>query len=233
MAVSVNGVKFDPERLVCVIESLVIVYEDETVVVIDKPAGLLAQPGKTVNDSAETRVRKHIDNPTGPVLVHRRDMDTSGLMVFARNRDAHRHLQQQFEHREVAKRYVAEVVGSPQGMGGFIALPLCSDYARRPRQRVCWQQGKPSETAWRVLATRKLDPLLGAPLATRVEFLPRTGRTHQLRVHAAHREGLHAPIIGDRLYGAEFDRLHLHASVLAFRHPRSGEMLRFSSVPEF
>ena len=226
------------------IEGLTIVHEDARIVVVDKPAGLLSQPGRTLSDSVVERVRAARPRARGPMMMHRLDMDTSGLLVLAKDAEAHRLLGMQFERREVHKRYRARLVRAPSGLGGRIALPLRLDPEDRPRQIVCLRDGRPSVTLWR-LAGRDaraeagegtgdgLDDGGGDGLgagggagtaddpdgAVDVEFLPLSGRTHQLRVHAADPRGLGAPIVGDRLYGREGGRLMLHAEYLAFTHP--------------
>jgi len=218
-----------------------ICFEDEYLLVVNKPTGVLSQPGKSIDGSIATQVREAYPDATGPMLVHRLDMDTSGLMVLAKNRHAHRDLQQQFEHRSIAKRYVAVVNKALCSLGGCITLPVRLDIYNRPRQIVCWQHGKSAETLWftasaenkrqskrRVLdggdahgvgeSTDNTDSSNGH---TRIVFKPVSGRTHQLRVHAAHPLGLNAAIVGDRLYGQVDKRLMLHAEQLSFTHPVS------------
>lgn len=198
------------------IPGLPIAYEDDWLIVVDKPSGMLSQPGRTVMDSVLTRVLQSRPSAEGPVLVHRLDMDTSGLLLLALKRSAHRHLQQQFEHRRIGKAYVARLERLPDALGGRIHLPLRLDIDDRPRQRVCHQHGKASTTLWH--QRHHADP-------RELCLYPLTGRTHQLRVHLAHPEGLGIPIAGDRLYGSEAHpagRLMLHARFLAFDHPDSG-----------
>lgn len=191
--------------------TLDICFEDEHLVVVNKPSGVLSQPGKTMDGSIATLCKCAYPDVTGPMLVHRLDMDTSGLLVLAKSRSTHRHLQQQFEHRQVGKRYTAILSQEPAGMGGRIRLPVRLDIDNRPTQVVCFDHGKSAETVWHRFADKRLQ--------TRVVFKPITGRTHQLRVHAAHPLGLNAPIVGDRLYGMESGRLMLHADKIAFTHP--------------
>lgn len=195
------------------IPGLIIAYEDCTLLVIDKPSGLLSQPGRTEPDSVLARAREARSEASGPMLVHRLDMDTSGLLILAKTRSAHRILQQQFEHRHVSKRYRAILSREPEGMGGLIQLPLRLDIDNRPQQIVCTTHGKPSTTIWRRDSIHNNCGVLLYPL---------TGRTHQLRVHMAHAEGLGVPIEGDRLYGTQSQRLMLHSEFLAFDHPDSG-----------
>lgn len=197
---------------------IAIVYEDDSVIVVDKPAGMLSQPGRTEPDSLVSRVKLARPDATGPMLVHRLDMDTSGLLVLAKNRQSHRNLQQQFEHRRISKRYQAILAAQPVGLGGVVTVPLRLDIDDRPRQIACYEHGKVAMTLWRRHPGD--NPRL-------VSLYPITGRTHQLRVHLAHRLGLGVPIAGDRLYGgAEHtepgDRLMLHADSLGFDHPVTG-----------
>ncbi|SEM24513.1 tRNA pseudouridine32 synthase / 23S rRNA pseudouridine746 synthase [Stigmatella aurantiaca] len=206
---------------------LAIVFEDAWLVVLDKPWGLLSVPGKgeALRDSVLTRLRARYPHAAGPLLVHRLDLDTSGLLVAALDSRTHAALQRQFLHREVDKRYVAWLDGPVRGQEGTIALPLRVDLHDRPRQIHDPVHGKPALTHWRVLERR------GA--RTRVALTPHTGRTHQLRVHAAHPLGLGAPIVGDRLYGREEVRLLLHAEALAFRHPATGQRVSFERPAPF
>lgn len=194
-------------------ESLDVLYEDEWLIAIDKPTGLLSQPGISVEDSVATRVKFARPEATGSMMVHRLDMDTSGIILLAKDAATHRDLQQQFERRETFKRYRALLERAPSGAAGRIVLPLRLDTERRPYQIVDTALGRPSETAWYVPRGAEAGEIL---------FLPRTGRTHQLRVHAADARGLDNPIRGDRLYGRQGGRLYLHAERLGFRHPASG-----------
>lgn len=207
--------------------SLRIVHEDSWIVIVEKPTGLLSVPGRDerVTDSVLARLRERHSLATGPMLVHRLDLDTSGLLVAALDARTHAALQQQFEARTVAKRYVAWLDGEVAGDRGTIDLPICGDLADRPRQIHDPAHGKPAVTDWEVLARE------GG--RTRVALFPRTGRTHQLRVHAAHPLGLGAPICGDRLYGHGGARLQLHAESIAFVHPATGERVRFEAPAPF
>lgn len=206
-----------------------VVFEDDQIIVVDKPAGMLSQPGRTEPDSVVGRVRDACVDATGPMLVHRLDMDTSGLLILAKNRLAHRQLQQQFEHRQIGKRYRARLSAAPTVHAGTILLPLRLDINNRPRQIVCHEHGKPSKTLWRKSQT-------GSPRA--IVLFPVTSRTHQLRVHLADPQGLGIAIEGDRLYGNvqhhdDGDRMMLHAEVLAFDHPQSGVRHTLTSPAPF
>ncbi|MEE9335771.1 MAG: RluA family pseudouridine synthase [Granulosicoccaceae bacterium] len=204
---------------------LEISFEDDFLLVVNKPAGVLSQPGKTMDGSIATQVAHAYPDATGPLLVHRLDMDTSGLLLLAKRRDIHRQLQQLFEKRRVAKRYIALLTSKPIGLGGLVTLPIRSDIDNRPSQIVCHEHGKAAATLWRLMPE-------GASF-TRVLFQPVTGRTHQLRVHSAAAQGLNSPIVGDRLYGAAAERLMLHAQCLEFEHPITKAMLRITAEAPF
>ena len=206
------------------IEGLEIVHEDARLLVVDKPSGLLSQPGREVSDSVVERVGAARPRASGPLMMHRLDMDTSGLLVLAKDAEAHRLLSVQFERREVGKCYRARLERAPEGLGGRIDLPLRADADDRPRQRVCLEGGRASRTLWRRLPSGGED---AAARSADVLFFPHSGRTHQLRVHAADPRGLGAPILGDRLYGDEGSapRLMLHAERLAFAHPDDGRRI--------
>ena len=204
---------------------LKILYEDNAVVVIDKPAGMLSVPGKEEIDSVDQRLRARYPGISGPILVHRLDMATSGLLLAAKSKEAYLHLQKQFEERTVRKRYIALLDGIVEANDGIIRLPLCPDPLDRPRQIVSERYGKPAITRYHVRERSNGKTL--------IELYPYTGRTHQLRVHAAHPDGLHCPILGDTLYGREAKRLYLHAETLAFRHPSSDEWIEIHSEPPF
>ncbi len=208
-------------------EALSIVYEDAWVVVVDKPCGLLSVPARdaSVTDSVLARLRARYPHATGPLLVHRLDLDTSGLLVAALDPRTYAALQRQFTHREVHKRYVAWVQGHIAGERGTIDFPMRVDLDDRPRQIHDPVHGKAAVTEWKVLARRGER--------TRVAFFPLTGRTHQLRVHAAHPLGLGAPIVGDRLYGHPDVRLHLHAEALSFLHPETEQRVSFECPAPF
>ena len=206
-----------------------IIYEDEAIIVVDKPAGMLSVPGRVKAPSLLEWLRERFGEVHS---CHRLDMDTSGLMVFARNAEAKTALELQFAGREVSKTYRARLVAAPANSGrnmkkgakGTIALPLMTDWDDRPRQMVDKVNGKKAITEYEVT-----EVLPGGEVE--VLFTPLTGRTHQLRVHAAHKEGLGRPIKGDRLYGdSTGGRLWLHAVTLTFRHPSGGGTVTFSSV---
>ena len=196
------------------------VYEDEYLLVVNKPSGLLTVPGRSASlqDCVVSRLRERYPDATGPLVVHRLDMDTSGLLLVAKSLDVAKALQRLFAMRDIEKHYVAVLDGPVKGEHGHITLPLRVDIDDRPRNIVDPVHGKPAHTEWQVVSRD------GG--RTRVRFTPHTGRSHQLRVHAAHPEGLDAPILGDRLYGRtppeDDERLLLHAERLAFVHPVTG-----------
>jgi tRNA pseudouridine32 synthase/23S rRNA pseudouridine746 synthase len=194
-----------------------IAWEDDYLLVVRKPVQLLSVPGKSCRDSVETRVRTLYPACDGPMIVHRLDQATSGLLLIAKQPEVYKALQSQFLHRTIQKRYVAVLQGVLPADSGTIDLPLRVDLDNRPHQMVCYQHGKSARTLWEVVAR--------TDTATRVHFYPVTGRTHQLRVHAAHPQGLNAPIQGDDLYGTPADRLYLHAEYLCFVHPVTREKI--------
>ena len=214
-------------------QSIDIVYEDRDLAVIVKPSGMLTVPGRSKKQSVETIFRQRWNDNDTPIIVHRLDMATSGLLVVARNKEAHKHLQAQFKAKMVRKRYVALLdatllnrVGLPSE--GTISLPLCADELDRPRQMVDRNKGKTAITHYKIVGKTPLQDSHYSE-AVKVELCPITGRTHQLRVHCAHSEGLACPILGDTLYGKRADRLYLHAEYLAFTHPTTGKPLSFES----
>ena len=207
-------------------KNLEIVYEDSWLSVINKPAGMLSVPGKEDAVSVYSLMRGQYPEADGPLTVHRLDMATSGLMLIAKTKRVHQNLQAQFKNRLVRKRYVALLEGVVPKDKGTVDLPLCLNPLDRPRQMVHTEHGKPAITDYQVL--ERLDGK-----RTRIAFYPRTGRTHQLRIHAAHPLGLHCPIIGDELYGKKADRLYLHAEYLEFTHPITGETVRITKEAEF
>lgn len=207
-------------------QNLEIVYEDPWISVINKPAGMLSVPGKEDAVSVYSLMREQYLEADGPLTVHRLDMATSGLMLIAKTKRVHQNLQAQFKNRLVRKRYVALLEGIVPKDKGTVDLPLCLNPLDRPRQMVHTEHGKPAITDYQVL--ERLDGK-----RTRIAFYPRTGRTHQLRIHAAHPLGLHCPIIGDELYGEKADRLYLHAEYLEFTHPITGETVRITKEAEF
>jgi tRNA pseudouridine32 synthase/23S rRNA pseudouridine746 synthase len=206
-------------------KELPIIFEDDYLLVVNKPAEFLSVPGKTIEDSVQTRIQHKYSSATGPLLVHRLDMSTSGIILIAKKKDIHESLQKQFLKRTVEKRYVALLQGYVKSTQGEIDLPLRVDLEDRPRQLVCYEHGKHTLTKYEVLERTKGH--------TRVYFYPHTGRTHQLRVHAAHASGLNAPIIGDDLYGQKSDRLYLHAEFLSFWHPITKERVEINCPAPF
>lgn len=198
-------------------EKLNIVYEDQWLLIINKPAGMLSVPGKERQTSIYDLVRKAYPEAEGPMIVHRLDMATSGLLIIAKDKKTHQHLQAQFKNRSIRKKYIALLDGIVPEDESTIELPLCPNPLDRPRQMVDTQYGKPAITYYQVL--ERTDKY------TRIAFYPHTGRTHQLRVHAAHPSGLHCPIIGDELYGKKDKRLYLHAESIEFIHPVNGQSM--------
>ena len=215
-------------------EQLKVVYEDQWLIVVDKPAGMLTVPGKDKNATSALEIVSKMlraagakdpdpqsppPNPRaeGALEVHRLDQATSGLVVFAKSKEAQSALRQQFEQRTVSKTYIALLDGKPLKEKGIIDLPLRPDLDDRPRQVVDYEHGKRAVTQYRVLEHHGNRTL--------VEFKPLTGRTHQLRVHASHPQGLHCPIVGDMLYGTAAPRLYLHAQSISFAHPITGERI--------
>ena len=202
-----------------------IVYEDNVMLAINKPTEFLSVPGKTISDSVYARIKEKYPDATGPLIVHRLDMSTSGIMLIAKNEATAVQLQSQFINRTIKKRYVALLDGLLEKSHGYIDLPLRVDLEDRPRQLVCYEHGKPAQTKWKTIEVKNGK--------TKVHFYPITGRTHQLRVHASHNLGLHTPIVGDDLYGAKADRLHLHAEYIQFEHPITKEVMEILVEAEF
>ena len=206
-------------------KELEIVYEDESLLVVNKPAEFLSVPGITIYDSVYARMKLRYPDATGPLIVHRLDMSTSGLLLIAKSKEIHKKLQRQFINQIVKKRYIALIEGVIEEDEGVIELPLRVDLDDRPRQMVCYEHGKKAKTLWKVHSRLENQ--------TRIYFYPVTGRTHQLRVHAAHINGLNAPIIGDDLYGTKGERLHLHAEQIEFKHPVTRETMILRVDPKF
>jgi tRNA pseudouridine32 synthase/23S rRNA pseudouridine746 synthase len=202
-----------------------IVYEDEVMLVINKPTEFLSVPGKTISDSVYARIKEKYPDATGPLIVHRLDMSTSGIMLIAKNEATAVQLQSQFINKTIKKRYVALLDGLLEQSHGYIDLPLRVDLEDRPRQLVCYEHGKSAQTKWKTIEVKNGK--------TKVHFYPITGRTHQLRIHASHSLGLQTPIVGDDLYGMKADRLHLHAEYIQFEHPISKEILEVFVEAEF
>ena len=201
------------------------IYEDEYICVINKPTEFLSGPGKYVTDSVQERMKDKYPESTGTLIVHRLDMSTSGLLVIGKTKEIYTQLQLQFVKRTVKKRYIALLDGVVTNYEGYIDLPLQLDINNRPYQKVEYEFGKSARTRFEVIE-RKAGK-------TKIYFYPVTGRTHQLRVHAAHVDGLNAPIVGDDLYGVKGDRLHLHAESITFTHPVTGEEVTLSVEAEF
>ena len=230
-------------------ERMRIIYDDDWIVAVDKPSGMLAVKGNLDVPSVEEKIQEIYPEISGPLIVHRLDMDTSGVMLIAKNKEIHKALQIQFYKHEIRKRYIAILDGIVKSDKGEIILPLSPDRNNRPRQMVNYEHGKESITHYEVISR--------TDATTRIAFYPLTGRTHQLRVHAAHTNGLGCPIIGDRLYGKSplpvppltdnrepsfplggirrglDNRLHLHAESIDFIHPITGKKLHLEVKAEF
>jgi len=206
-------------------QEIAVIYEDDELIVVNKPAEFLSVPGKEISDSVYTRMKEKYPEATGPLIVHRLDMSTSGILVLTKTKEAHKILQSQFIKRTVKKRYVALLDGKIQEKSGKISLPIRLDLDDRPKQLVDFEFGKKAETFWEIIQIENDK--------TRVYFYPITGRTHQLRVHAAHKKGLNAPIVGDDLYGKKATRLCLHAEFIEFVHPSTNEKMSFTIAPDF
>ncbi len=202
-----------------------IIYEDDAILVVNKPSGLLSVPGKTLTDSVDERMRKKYPRSETPLIVHRLDMATSGLMLLAKTKEAHKKLQALFIKRTIKKRYIAILEGIIPENSGVVDLPLRLDLDNRPHQLVCYDYGKKARTEYKVLGYENDR--------TRIHFFPITGRSHQLRVHSAHVNGLNTPIVGDDLYGKKDERLMLHAEWLQFRHPITEEIMEFEVESSF
>ena len=194
-----------------------VVWEDETMAVVNKPSGMLSIPGRTEDYSVALWARQRWPQA---IPAHRLDMWTSGILLVAKTQEAYHALQQQFEQRSVKKKYLAIVEGVPTEEHGIIDLPLLSDPMNRPRQTVDYERGKRAITEYRVLQPAQAGKTLLA-------LWPHTGRTHQLRMHCAHEDGLGCPIMGDELYGRKADRLYLQAQAIAFVHPTAGRRMHF------
>jgi tRNA pseudouridine32 synthase/23S rRNA pseudouridine746 synthase len=206
--------------------SVEVLYSDEALLFANKPQLLLSIPGRHPANRDCVIERLRLDYPDASI-VHRLDLDTSGLMVIPLSREAHRHISRQFQERRVCKAYHAEVYGEVDNDSGKIDLPIAPDWTNRPRQKICRDRGKPSLTRYRVLARQ--------PGRTRLLLIPETGRTHQLRIHLAE---IGHPILGCDLYAhadalAASPRLLLHASYLGFDHPISGNWIEHRCPPEF
>jgi tRNA pseudouridine32 synthase/23S rRNA pseudouridine746 synthase len=223
-----TGIEMDDNVLINQISTnkrLEIIYEDDELIVVNKPAEFLSVPGKNITDSVYTRIQKKYPNATGPLIVHRLDMSTSGILILTKTKEANANLQDQFTKRTIKKRYVAVLDGNLSETNGKLNLPLRVDLNDRPRQLVDYKHGKNAATNWELIHRENGK--------TRVYFYPITGRTHQLRVHAAHKDGLNTPIFGDDLYGKKGNRLHLHAECIEFLHPSTKKTMRFTVAADF
>ena len=207
------------------VKEIPIIYEDEYLLLVNKPPEFLSVPGKELKDSVYERMRLKFPKASGPLLVHRLDMSTSGLLLIAKTEEIYKHLQSQFIRRIVKKSYIALLDGIVNQLEADISLPLRVDLEDRPKQLVCYEHGKNAFTKYKVIGIENGK--------TRIQFFPITGRTHQLRVHAAHHLGLNCPIIGDDLYGTKGERLCLHAQWIQFKHPITKEIVEFNCEPEF
>ena len=198
-----------------------ILYQDDALVVFNKPSGLLTVPGKALEHKDSLEYRARLVWP-GIRIVHRLDMATSGIVVMALTAHSQRELNRQFQHRETEKHYIACVTGHVEADSGSINLPLICDWPNRPKQKVCFEYGKPSLTHYQVLQR--------SAHSSRLKLTPITGRSHQLRVHM---QWLQHPILGDKFYGNAQGRLQLHAEKLVLTHPESGERLHFLTESPF
>ena len=220
---------FEPTAIdLSIYNKVEMLYEDREIEVIHKPEGLLSVPGKdAAQPSVYALMRSKYPEATGPLIVHRLDMSTSGVMMIAKTEFAYHRLQKAFLNHQIQKKYVAIISGKDIPEKGIISLPLMPDYLDRPRQIVDHEQGKEAITEYEVL-----EPVDDSHL--RIALYPKTGRTHQLRVHCAHHEGLNAPILGDPLYGNEkASRLHLHAEEITFEHPLTGKKITITRKADF
>lgn len=220
---------FEPEAInLSIYDKVETLYEDREIAVIHKPEGLLSVPGKNAaQPSVYALMRRKYPEATGPLIVHRLDMATSGVLLIAKTEFAYHRLQKAFLNHQIQKKYVAIISGKDISEKGIISLPLQPDYLNRPRQIVNHEQGKEAITEYEIL--ERID---GSHL--RIALYPKTGRTHQLRVHCAHQEGLNAPILGDPLYGNEkAARLHLHAEEITFEHPLTGKKITIKRKADF
>jgi tRNA pseudouridine32 synthase/23S rRNA pseudouridine746 synthase len=202
-----------------------ILYEDDFLIIIDKPSGLLSVPGRSDLDSAEDRLALREGKGAYIKAIHRLDMGTSGILMFAKSPEILAAMQSQFAKNRVSKTYEALLDGIPKALEGIITLPLRLNLDHRPHQMVCFEHGKKTHTEFNVLEFKDKK--------TRIEFYPKTGRTHQLRVHAAHPMGLNCAIVGDELYGISSNRLHLHAKEIECWHPVINQPMKISCKTPF
>lgn len=222
------GLEVDENPLLIVsntLEEPEIVFEDEHILVLNKPDGMLSVRGKTNLPSIQQYAEENYPNSEGPMIIHRLDMATSGLLILSKTKSANKLIQAQFIQRTMKKRYIAVLQGIIEADEGVIELPMRQDFNDRPKQLVDFESGKPAKTRFKVIERLKDT--------TRVYFYPITGRSHQLRVHAAHKDGLNAPIVGDDLYGERGRRLLLHAEYVEFDHPATGERMKIKVKAEF
>ncbi len=225
-----QGLSVDPARNIVAEPStlaskLKTIYEDDAIVVMDKPSGLPSVRGLAHDVSVESIAEERYPDSIGHLIVHRLDMDTSGILVLTKSAEANREVQQQFIDHTIRKRYIAVVDGIINDNQGNISLPLILNPNDRPRQMVNFELGKPAYTYYKVLSRSESQ--------TRLALYPQTGRTHQLRVHCAHQLGLNAPIVGDRLYGKASSRLLLHAEQITLIHPTTKRKMVFTAPPEY
>ena len=220
---------FEPEAInLSIYDKVETLYEDREIAVIHKPEGLLSVPGKdAAQPSVYALMRRKYPEATGPLIVHRLDMATSGVLLIAKTEFAYHRLQKAFLNHQIQKKYVAIISGKDISEKGIISLPLLPDYLNRPCQMVNHEQGKEAITEYEILERIDSSHL-------RIALYPKTGRTHQLRVHCAHQEGLNAPILGDPLYGNEkAARLYLHAEEITFEHPLTGKKITIKRKADF
>ena len=222
-----QGLKVEPNPIMQInekIEDIEILYESDSFLVVNKPPDLLSVPGKTTSFSLINLIREKYNN-SNLELVHRLDMATSGIVIIAKNKYAYKFIQRQFIQRKIEKRYVAILDGVLNQQNGEISLPLRLDIDNRPFQVVCYKHGKNSITYYENCGVYEDK--------TRVYFYPKTGRTHQLRMHAAHKLGLNLPILGDDLYGKKSERLFLHATEITFKSPDTKDLITINCLPDF
>ncbi len=221
-----QGIDVEPNKLKQTTScQLPIIYNDNWIVAVNKPSGLLSVPGKESTDSVISRLSTMMPD-TKLLAVHRLDMSTSGVLLVAKDERIYKALQRQFSSHTVSKRYVALLSGNLAASEGEIKLPLRADTTDRPRQMVDFEHGRQAITHFKVVGKSGNG-------YTRVVFYPTTGRTHQLRVHAAHKLGLGCPIVGDNLYGQVADRLYLHSEYLQFTHPITGQIVAIEQKCDF
>ncbi|MFI3315490.1 MAG: pseudouridine synthase [Rikenellaceae bacterium] len=226
-----KGLDVDTQHIAIPTAKPEILYDDNYIMVVNKPAGVLSVPGKIDSESLPQYLKRKFN--FDPIVVNRLDMATSGVILIAKEEIAYKRLQQQFINRSVSKTYEALLCGELKRADGQINIPLSSDYNNRPCQKVDYIYGKSAITHFEIKESK--DCYLNNQIipATRVIFKPITGRTHQLRIHSAHPDGLATPIVGDNLYGVAQDRLYLHSKELIFKHPYSGEQICASCSAPF